>query len=84
MGCSACARLPARLGAHGHKDREAVRDIDGSPWWQQQLRKAFAALWQGNLEREGTKDKARREEHKIRSRSLAAVSPHWFLKTKQV
>lgn len=45
-------------------------------------RKAFAAMSQGNLKTERTEDKARQKEHKIRSRSLAAVSPHWFLKTK--
>lgn len=45
-------------------------------------RKVFAAMCQGNLETERTESKARQEEHKIVSGSLAAVSPHWFLKPK--
>lgn len=57
-------------------------------WWQSPVagatqRKASAAMCQGNLETQRTEDKARQEEHKRRCRSLAAVSPRWFLKTKQ-
>lgn len=83
-GCPACAGLPTGLGACGHKVRGR-----GRYWWQPPVagatqRRAFAPSWQVNLERERTEDKARHEEHKIRPRSLAAVSPHWFLKTKQV
>lgn len=46
--------------------------------------KAFAAMCEGDLERERTEDKARQKENKIRPRSFAAVKPIQFLNLKQV